>query len=157
MGARHLRPGRRPRAVHGWHPRDGFGVTSATVLLLLGISPITASAATHAAKLPTTLVSVMSHWRAGNVDVPVLAPVALPGALDGFLGAVVLTNVSLASAKGGHVRAAHLLRPGILARFGLGVRVIPTPMGGRQDGCRRSTCSGSRRAWWWPARWPIRP
>src|SRR4028119_2101162 len=30
----------------------GFGVTSATILLFLGISPVTASAATHAAKLP---------------------------------------------------------------------------------------------------------
>jgi uncharacterized membrane protein YfcA len=41
----------------------GFGVTSATILLFLGISPVTASAATHAAKLPTTLVSGFSHWR----------------------------------------------------------------------------------------------
>jgi uncharacterized membrane protein YfcA len=49
----------------------GFGVTSATILLFLGISPVTASAATHAAKLPTTLVSGLSHWREGNVDVPV--------------------------------------------------------------------------------------
>src|SRR5690606_38456552 len=46
----------------------GFGVTSATVLLFMGIAPVTASAATHAAKLPTTFISGVSHWREGNVD-----------------------------------------------------------------------------------------
>ena len=30
----------------------GFGVTSASVLLFMGVAPVTASAATHAAKLP---------------------------------------------------------------------------------------------------------
>ena len=44
----------------------GFGVTSATVLLLVGTAPATASAATHAAKLPTTLVSGLAHWREGT-------------------------------------------------------------------------------------------
>ena len=54
----------------------GFGVTSATVLLFLGVAPATASAATHAAKLPTTLVSGLSHWREGNIDV--LGNVSIP-------------------------------------------------------------------------------
>src|SRR3712207_895799 len=77
----------------------GFGVTSATVLLYLGVAPVTASAATHAAKLPTTLISGLAHWRAGNVDSAVLARVAAPGVLGGFLGAVVLSNVSLEDRK----------------------------------------------------------
>jgi uncharacterized membrane protein YfcA len=110
----------------------GFGVTSATVLLFLGVSPLTASAATHAAKLPTTLVSGLSHWRAGNVDVPVLLRVAAPGALGGFLGAVVLTNISLASAKGWMSGLLIFFGLVIFARFGLGVRLIPTPQGGHK-------------------------
>ena len=64
----------------------GFGVTSATVLLALGVAPATASAATHAAKLPTTLISGLSHWRVGNVDKGVFLRVAIPGAIGGFLG-----------------------------------------------------------------------
>ncbi|MFB9313020.1 sulfite exporter TauE/SafE family protein [Nocardioides plantarum] len=108
----------------------GFGVTSATVLLALGIAPATASAATHAAKLPTTLVSGLSHWRAGNVDRAVFLRVAVPGAVGGFLGAMVLTWISLAAAKG--TMAGLLLFFGvvILVRFGFGLRIIPVPRSG---------------------------
>ena len=108
----------------------GFGVTSATVLLFMGIAPVTASAATHAAKLPTTLISGLSHWREGNVDTAVLLRVALPGAVGGFLGAVVLTNISLASAKGWMSGLLIFFGLVIFARFGLGVRLIPTPQDG---------------------------
>jgi uncharacterized membrane protein YfcA len=105
----------------------GFGVTSATVLLFMGIAPVTASAATHAAKLPTTLISGLSHWREGNVDTGVLLRVALPGAVGGFLGAVVLTNISLAAAKGWMSGLLIFFGLVIFARFGLGVRLIPVP------------------------------
>lgn len=108
----------------------GFGVTSATVLLFMGVAPVTASAATHAAKLPTTLISGLSHWREGNVDTAVLVRVALPGAVGGFLGAVVLTNISLASAKGWMSGLLVFFGLVIFARFGLGVRLIPTPRNG---------------------------
>ena len=108
----------------------GFGVTSATVLLFMGVAPVTASAATHAAKLPTTLISGLSHWREGNVDPAVLLRVALPGAVGGFLGAVVLTNISLASAKGWMSGLLIFFGLVIFARFGLGVRLIPTPQNG---------------------------
>lgn len=77
----------------------GFGVTSATILLWTGVAPAAASAAIHAAKLPTTLVSGLAHWRQGNVDTKILVKVALPGAVTAFLGAVVMTGISLAAAK----------------------------------------------------------
>jgi uncharacterized membrane protein YfcA len=108
----------------------GFGVTSATVLLALGVAPATASAATHAAKLPTTLVSGLSHWRAGNIDTAVLVRVAVPGAIGGFLGAVVLTSISLAAAKGAMAGLLLFFGVVILLRFGFGYRLIPTPKSG---------------------------
>lgn len=108
----------------------GFGVTSATVLLFMGIAPVTASAATHAAKLPTTLISGLSHWREGNIDTAILLRVALPGAVGGFLGAVVLTNISLASAKGWMSGLLLFFGLVIFARFGLGIKLIPTPKNG---------------------------
>ena len=108
----------------------GFGVTSATVLLFMGIAPATASAATHAAKLPTTLISGLAHWREGNIDRAILVRVALPGAVGGFLGAVVLTNISLASAKGWMAGLLLFFGLVIFARFGLGLRLIPTPANG---------------------------
>jgi uncharacterized protein len=108
----------------------GFGITSATVLLALGVSPVAASAATHVAKLPTTFVSGVAHWRQGNVDRRIFARLAIPGALGAFLGAVVLTTLSLAAAKAW--MAALLLFFGVLIflRYGFGIRLIPAPRHG---------------------------
>lgn len=108
----------------------GFGVTSATVLLALGVAPATASAATHAAKLPTTFVSGISHLRAGNVDPKVLVRVAVPGAVGGFLGAVILTSISLEAAKSSMAGLLIFFGLVILVRFGFGFRIIPTPRSG---------------------------
>jgi uncharacterized membrane protein YfcA len=108
----------------------GFGVTSATVLLWLGVSPAAASAATHAAKLPTTLVSGLAHWRQGNVDTRVLVRVAVPGAATAFLGAVILTGISLSAAKAWMSGLLLFFGLVIFARFGLGKRVIPQPRNG---------------------------
>jgi hypothetical protein len=108
----------------------GFGVTSASVLLFMGVAPVTASAATHAAKLPTTLISGLAHWREGNVDKAILLRIAVPGAIGGFIGAVVLTNISLESAKGWMAGLLIFFGLVIFARFGLGVRLIPTPKNG---------------------------
>ena len=108
----------------------GFGVTSASVLLFMGVAPVTASAATHAAKLPTTLISGLAHWREGNVDKAILLRIAVPGAIGGFIGAVVLTNISLESAKGWMAGLLIFFGLVIFARFGLGARLIPTPKNG---------------------------
>jgi uncharacterized membrane protein YfcA len=108
----------------------GFGVTSATVLLYLGVAPVTASAATHMAKLPTTLVSGLAHWRVGNVDTTVLVKVGIPGMIGGFLGAVVLTNISLDSAQAWMSALLIFFGVVIFARYGLGVRLIPIPRRG---------------------------
>jgi len=108
----------------------GFGVTSATILLSMGVTAAAASAATHAAKLPTTFVSGLAHWRQGNVDKATFLRLAVPGALMAFIGAVVLVNLSLAAAK--TWMAALLLFFGlvILLRFGFNYRLIPAPRGG---------------------------
>jgi uncharacterized protein len=108
----------------------GFGVTSATILLLLGIAPAAASAATHVAKLPTTFVSGLSHWKVGNVDTRVLVRVAIPGAITGFIGAVVLTGLSLSSAKAWMSGLLLFFGIVIFMRFGFGVRLIRAPQNG---------------------------
>jgi uncharacterized protein len=108
----------------------GFGVTSATVLLALGVAPAAASAATHAAKLPTTLISGVAHWREGNVDPRILLRIAVPGAVGGFLGAVVLTNISLESAKSWMAGLLIFFGLVILVRFGAGMRIVPAIPGG---------------------------
>ena len=74
------------------------GVTSTTLLLSSGVAPAVASASVHLAECGTSLVSGLSHWRFGNVDWAVVSRIAVPGAVGGFLGATVLSNLSTEAA-----------------------------------------------------------
>jgi len=75
-----------------------YGVTSTTLLLAIGTSPVAASATVHLAEIGTTLVSGFSHWRFGNVDWGVVAKVGLPGAVGAFAGATFLSSLSTETA-----------------------------------------------------------
>ena len=108
----------------------GFGVTSATILLWMGVSAAAASAATHMAKLPTTFVSGLTHWRQGNVDKGTLVRVAIPGGIAAFLGAVVLVNLSLESAKAWMACLLLFFGLVIFLRFGFNKSLIPAPRNG---------------------------
>ncbi|TDQ50277.1 sulfite exporter TauE/SafE family protein [Actinorugispora endophytica] len=94
-----------------------YGVTSTTLLLLIGTNPAAASATVHLAEIGTTLASGVSHWRLGNVDWTVVRRIALPGAVGAFAGATFLSRLSTELAK--PVMAALLLSLGvyILVRF----------------------------------------
>ncbi len=105
----------------------GFGVTSATILLYMGVSAAAASAATHMAKLPTTFVSGLTHWRQGNVDQATFIRIAIPGGIAAFLGAVVLVNLSLEAAKTWMAGLLIFFGLVILLRFGFNKRLIPAP------------------------------
>ena len=72
----------------------GYGVTSSTLLVLAGLTPVAASASVHFSELGTNLASGVSHWRLRNVDWPVVARIAGPGAVGAFLGATVLSALS---------------------------------------------------------------
>jgi uncharacterized protein len=75
-----------------------YGVTSTTFLLLLGATPVTASATIHLAEIGTTLSSGVSHWRFGNVDWRVVAKIGIPGMVGSFTGATLLAHISTAVA-----------------------------------------------------------
>ena len=77
----------------------GYGVTSTSLLLTLGLTPALASASVHLAEIGTSGVSGVSHWRLGNVDFRVLLLLGIPGGVGAFLGAVVLSNLSLDAAR----------------------------------------------------------
>jgi hypothetical protein len=77
----------------------GYGVTSSTLLIAIGLAPAAASASVHLAELGTTAASAYSHVRLGNVDKTVLRRIALPGALGAFAGATVLSGLSTAAAR----------------------------------------------------------
>jgi hypothetical protein len=62
-----------------------YGVTSSTLLLILGVAPAWASASVHLSEIVTTLASGASHWRFGNIDWSTVRRIALPGGLGAFL------------------------------------------------------------------------
>lgn len=77
----------------------GYGVSSTTLLLTIGLSPALASASVHLAEIGTTAISGASHWRLGNVNGRILLLLGIPGGVGAYLGAVVLSNLSLDAAK----------------------------------------------------------
>jgi uncharacterized membrane protein YfcA len=76
-----------------------YGVTSASLLLLAGIAPASASAIVHLSEVGTTLVSGAAHWKFGNVDWRVVGIMAVPGGIAAFFGAHVLVNLDGDAAK----------------------------------------------------------
>ncbi len=103
----------------------GFGITSATMLSLLGYSAVAASAGTHAAKMGTCFVSGVAHWRLGNVDWKILAAIGIPGGIGAFTGAVILTNIAMDSARVWMAFVLLALGGSIIARFGFNKSLIP--------------------------------
>jgi uncharacterized protein len=107
----------------------GFGITSSTLLIFLGATPVAASAAVHFAELGTTLASGASHWRAGNVDKRMVVRLGISGGIGAFIGATFLSNISTQSAKGVMNVILLVLGLALLLRFGLNVRMMPTIKG----------------------------
>jgi len=101
----------------------GYGVTSSSMLLALGVAPAVASASVHAGEVVTTLIAGLAHWRFGNVNRRMVWLLGLPGAAGAFVGAVLLASMP--------VRAARIGVAGFL--FALGVVVLLRFLrGGRQ-------------------------
>lgn len=71
----------------------GYGMISSMSLLLTGVPPAYASAATHAAKLFTSTTSAISHAVHGNVDRRIFTRLAVLGSIGGVIGAFVITQI----------------------------------------------------------------
>lgn len=76
-----------------------YGVTTTTLLLLIGANPAAASATVHLAEIGTSLASGLSHWRFDNVDWRVVLRIGVPGALGAFAGATVLSSIDTEVAR----------------------------------------------------------
>ncbi len=124
----------------------GYGVTSTSLLLTLGLAPALASASVHLAEIGTSGVSGISHWRLGNVNGRVLLMIGIPGGVGAFLGAVVLSNLSLDAARPWVSIVLLVLGAVILIRFLHGRRVAaakeagleaPAPIGSKATATQR--------------------
>jgi uncharacterized membrane protein YfcA len=101
----------------------GYGVTSTSLLLTVGLTPALASASVHLAEIGTSGISGLSHWRLGNVNTRVLFVMGIPGGIGAFLGAVVLSILSLDAARPMVSLVLLVLGGAILVRFLHGRRV----------------------------------
>jgi uncharacterized protein len=95
----------------------GYGITSSTVLIFIGLSPAAASASVHIAKIGTGASSGFAHHRFGNVDWQVARRIALPGAIGAFVGAILLSGLSTASSRPISSSLLFLLGVYVLIRF----------------------------------------
>lgn len=102
----------------------GYGVTSTSLLLSLGLAPAIASASVHLAEIGASGVSGAAHWRLGNVDGKVLLLLGVPGGVGAFVGAVVLSNLSLDAARPWVSVVLLVLGAVIVAKFIHGRRTI---------------------------------
>lgn len=98
----------------------GYGVTSSTLLVLAGLTPLAASASVHFSELGTNLASGVAHWKLRNVDWRVVARIAGPGAVGAFLGATVLSHLSTETAAPVMATILAALGVYIIVRFVLG-------------------------------------
>lgn len=106
-----------------------FGLTSSTLLVFSGASPLVASASVHTAEIGTTFLSGLAHWRAGNVDRSVLLRIALPGSMAAGLGATVLSTVSLTAARPYVSVLLLILGMLLVLRFGFGMNLFRSTRG----------------------------
>jgi uncharacterized membrane protein YfcA len=71
----------------------GYGVSSTSLLVTIGLAPAIASASVHTAEIVTTLVSGIAHHQLGNVKRELVFPLAIPGVIGGVLGAYFLSSI----------------------------------------------------------------
>ncbi|MGW0503334.1 sulfite exporter TauE/SafE family protein [Micromonospora sp. NPDC003241] len=102
-----------------------YGLTSTTLLLVVGVAPAAASASVHLAEIGTTLASGAAHWRFGNVDWRVVRRIALPGAIGAFAGATFLSWLSTDSAAPWMAAILFTLGAYLLVRFSRPLRRNP--------------------------------
>jgi uncharacterized protein len=76
-----------------------YGVLSNTALMAVGLPPAHASALVHTAEVFTTSASAASHIYHRNVDWRLVARLGVTGVLGAILGAWILSNVEVTSAR----------------------------------------------------------
>ena len=94
-----------------------YGVSSATLMLLLGLAPTAVSATVHLAELPTALLCGLAHWRLGNVRWPLVLAIALPGSAGAWAGATLLASLPATVARPHVAGLLCLLGAYLLLRF----------------------------------------
>lgn len=95
----------------------GYGVTSSSLLLVVGLTPAMASASVHLAEMGTNIASGISHYKLGNVDWRLVGKIGVPGAFGAFAGATFLSSLATEAAAPVMATILGLLGMYILLRY----------------------------------------
>jgi uncharacterized protein len=71
----------------------GYGATSTSFLLTMGVPPAISSSSVHLSEMFTTGASAISHHRFGNINKKLFKLLLLPGVIGSVLGAYLLSDV----------------------------------------------------------------
>ena len=71
----------------------GYGATSTSLLLTMGLPPAISSSSVHMSEMFTTGASAISHHRFGNINKRLFKFLLLPGVIGSVLGAYLLSDV----------------------------------------------------------------
>ena len=70
----------------------GYGITSATIMLSLGVNPAVMSGSIHTAEMFASGASGLSHYRFGNVNMKLFKAIVIPGVIGAIAGAWLLVK-----------------------------------------------------------------
>ncbi|NLN75084.1 MAG: sulfite exporter TauE/SafE family protein, partial [Armatimonadetes bacterium] len=94
----------------------GYGASSASFLLAVGMMPAAMSASIHLAEIFSSLASGISHIKMGNVERRIVIPLSISGVVGGIFGAYCLSSVD-----------GKLFKPYIaLILLALGIKIVWT-------------------------------
>lgn len=71
----------------------GYGATSTSFLLTLGVPPAVSSTGVHVAEMFTTGASAISHYKFGNINKRLVRYLLIPGVIGSITGAYLLSDV----------------------------------------------------------------
>jgi uncharacterized protein len=71
----------------------GYGATSTSLLLAMGVPPAVSSTGVHVAEMFTTGASALSHFKFKNIDNKLVKQLLLPGVIGSAVGAYLLSDV----------------------------------------------------------------
>ncbi|MBO9571973.1 MAG: TSUP family transporter, partial [Chitinophagaceae bacterium] len=95
----------------------GYGVTSTTILLSLGVNLPVISGSIHTAEMFSSGISGYSHYRFGNVNKKLFRALLIPGVLGAIIGAIALSKLG--------VEYADYVRPALAGyTLLLGIKII---------------------------------
>jgi uncharacterized protein len=71
----------------------GYGATSTSFLLTVGVPPAVSSTAIHVAEMFTTGASAISHHKFGNINKKLTRYLIIPGVIGSIIGAYLLSDI----------------------------------------------------------------